>query len=475
MSTFLSIGPAFAENKSPKIVVIGGGLAGLTTAYRLQQGGMDVELYEARNRVGGRVFSVNIFGNVAELGGQNITDGGDAPNMLRLIHEFNLELRELQVPMSHSFFDGKDLISMQPSSNEKRFNERNLRAQLDKLQSGCLNMREVLDTLFEKNSVLYRDFATRLAAYEGGAIEKLSSDYVETLFYMISGGLSSVHQEDYVNLVSLKDGNSRLPEKIAETLDGRLHLNMPLTHVSEEVDGTYALVFENGQKVRADILILAIPCSVFEQIEFQEDLLDKERLDAMKSLPYGTNAKILVPFTGIPSHRNSLVEDHMISFFGNESILTIYCTDEASFFSADGINSSVCTKSRPAFDGLFKEVCFSSEPVVYAKDQASVHYSSPVCYSWPNDPYAQGSYSYVGAGQEALLTSIHKEDGEKFKTLFAPIKHKLFFVGEHTTVQEDIRGTMEAACESGERCARLILKKYGNPSLYQSQEIMTQN
>ena len=77
--------------KCQKVAVIGAGLAGLTTAYRLQKEGMDVDLYEARNRVGGRILTVNINGIFAELGAQNITDGGKAININRLIAEFKLE------------------------------------------------------------------------------------------------------------------------------------------------------------------------------------------------------------------------------------------------------------------------------------------------------------------------------------------------------------------------------------------------
>jgi monoamine oxidase len=62
---------------SQKVVVIGGGIAGLTAASRLQQEGMDVHLYEARNRIGGRIFTAKMNGRIAELGGQNITDGGE--------------------------------------------------------------------------------------------------------------------------------------------------------------------------------------------------------------------------------------------------------------------------------------------------------------------------------------------------------------------------------------------------------------
>src|SRR5579862_1585362 len=41
----------------PGVIVVGAGLAGLCAAYELQGLGFDVKVFEARNRVGGRVFS----------------------------------------------------------------------------------------------------------------------------------------------------------------------------------------------------------------------------------------------------------------------------------------------------------------------------------------------------------------------------------------------------------------------------------
>ncbi len=64
-----------------------------------------------------------------------------------------------------------------------------------------------------------------------------------------------------------------------------------------------------------------------------------------------------------------------------------------------------------------------------------------------------------------MLTSLTEVQGELVKTLFAPIDQKLYFAGEHTSVLLDIPGTLEAACESGEKTSRMIfnfLKNYEN-------------
>ncbi len=94
-----------------------------------------------------------------------------------------------------------------------------------------------------------------------------------------------------------------------------------------------------------------------------------------------------------------------------------------------------------------------------ALDVPFFSYSSPIAYSWPNDIYAKGSYSYVASGQESLMTELEEVDGETVKSLFSPIDGRLFFAGEHASILLDVAGTMEAACESGERAARMVLRR----------------
>lgn len=463
MSVIFSNTPQFSFANSPKVVVVGGGIAGLTTAYRLHQSGMYVDLYEARGRVGGRIFTAKINGRIAELGGQNITDGGKTVvNLNRLIDEFELQCASSRVHLKHSYFDGIGLTPVNQILRDEKIDPELLKQELDKLASTHLNMKEILEKIVNPQNPLYKILSVRMAAYEGGPIEKLSPLYTETLFYMLLGGICSVHQADkeadtHVDLVTIEGGNSLLPQKIGKALGSNLHLNMPLTKVSKTKNGQFQLTFQNGTEIETDILVLAIPCSIYNQITFESGIIPPEKLEAIQNVQYGENAKIMVPFTSIPSTTTGIVGDKIVSFFDSiQQILTIYYTGSTSFFSPQTIEESY-VQARSMIEQGF-ENCPPFVTPIYAKDEANLSYEGPVGYSWPNDPYAKGTYSYIASGQESLLTETVKANGETFKALFAPIEEHLYFVGEHTSILFNVPGTMEAACESGERIARTIMQ-----------------
>lgn len=251
-----------------------------------------------------------------------------------------------------------------------------------------------------------------------------------------------------------------LLEKMADKLKERVHLNMPLVSVSKGQDASYVLFFENGEKVSADILVLTMPCSVYNDISFEESLIPVDRLESIRKVQYGTNAKILVPFSVPISKRITLINDRIVGHFDEKcTLLTLYFTGDAGKFSEESILDAY-RQERPMLEFGFKELCPILSTPTIAQDASFVSYDGPVGHSWPNDPYAKGSYSYIAEGQEKILTAMQEENGEKVRSLFAPIDGTLFFAGEHATILMDVPGTMEAACESGERTARMIQKLY---------------
>lgn len=83
--------PVAPQPEAVDTVIVGAGIAGLLTAWRLQQAGQSVRVFEARDRVGGRTWSREIApGVLAELGGTWV--GPTQDRVQALIEELGLRL-----------------------------------------------------------------------------------------------------------------------------------------------------------------------------------------------------------------------------------------------------------------------------------------------------------------------------------------------------------------------------------------------
>src|SRR3954453_20101972 len=93
-------GAAYAQVRAPerrgpaqRVLISGGGLAGLCSAYELARQGHEVLLFEAQTRPGGRVKTLReglAFGLTAEAGAGRIPDSHE--HTLHYVKEFGLDL-----------------------------------------------------------------------------------------------------------------------------------------------------------------------------------------------------------------------------------------------------------------------------------------------------------------------------------------------------------------------------------------------
>lgn len=91
----ISYSPGMLSGNRPskKVIIIGAGLSGLVAAYELNRAGHDVTILEARNRIGGRVFTIRspfADNHFAEGGAARIKPSHDLT--LGYANHFNLEL-----------------------------------------------------------------------------------------------------------------------------------------------------------------------------------------------------------------------------------------------------------------------------------------------------------------------------------------------------------------------------------------------
>jgi oxygen-dependent protoporphyrinogen oxidase len=81
---------------TPRVIVIGAGMAGLAAAWRLSRAGVDVTVLDRDDRVGGRVYAASVDGRQVELGADFLTSF--YPNTLRLAEAVGLAVDKDPVP-----------------------------------------------------------------------------------------------------------------------------------------------------------------------------------------------------------------------------------------------------------------------------------------------------------------------------------------------------------------------------------------
>ncbi len=106
-----------ATSLKPRVLVIGAGFSGLASAYELQLAGNDVTVLEARNRIGGRVFSANATNGREFIKGRNVEFGAELigsnhPMWVHYANEFGLtfiDVTEDETAEAAIVIDGRKL------------------------------------------------------------------------------------------------------------------------------------------------------------------------------------------------------------------------------------------------------------------------------------------------------------------------------------------------------------------------------
>lgn len=425
-----------AVSKKTKVIIIGAGFAGLAAAYKLKQRKIDFVILEARNRIGGRVFSHTIDENeklVIELGGEWV--GKSHKRMRTLCEEFRLPLLDnhfdTRLIRNGTFYDkGKWDFSEkwktkfeQLKADYKKLTNEGAR-KLDKIDwwrflvnNGCdgedLDLRELLD----------------------------STDFGESLRHVSAyAALGEYAESNATNEMDLKieGGNSQLAYALQNAIGAENILKQHKVEKIEQTDAKVKVTCDMGREFEGDQVICTIPTFSAKQINWIPALPAETRA-AMNELQY---ARI---------NKNALLYSQR--FWKDESFDMVTDMPGHYFYHA--------TKNQPSKKGVLISYTIGDKaPVIQAQTDewkaeminmnlkpafgnTSKMLEKQQNYYWGDDAYSKGAYALYGVGQW-------------FNVL--PVLQKSFlqthFAGEH--LSDAWQGFMEGAIQTGEAAAAKI-------------------
>jgi monoamine oxidase len=278
-----------------RVLILGGGLAGLTVAYELGKVGHDCRILEARARPGGRVFTVR-RGTVSEEDGATQTAAFDDglyfnAGPMRISHHHHTTLaycRELQVPVEVFVADSEAAYLYQTRSTTltgQRVRLREARADFDghiaELLSKALSQTPLDQPLTNEDRERLLAYLRRLGAldqqrqYRGSARR---SGYSERSTPLPLRDLLGANFDFYLGIdwdsqpamLQVAGGMDRLPAALASRLGNRIVYRAAVREIRQSERGVWAMYADaNGRarRVDADYCVCTIPLPVLRGIE----------------------------------------------------------------------------------------------------------------------------------------------------------------------------------------------------------------
>ena len=390
-----------------RTIVIGAGLAGLAAATELADRGLEVLVLEARDRVGGRVWSREVEGPggpaVIERGAEFVLDGYTELRALAQRHGLALadtgmsyyvrEPRGVAVDTAALQEAGRTLAGAATAGDR-----RSVAALVDAIGLE----RDVADAVL-----------ARVEISSGQGSERLSTAVLD---HVAAFEPRPSHR--------IAGGNQGLARAMAAQLGDRLRLGTPVRAVGAGVVRT------DGGELAAGHVIVTLPLPLSRALPFTPPLPDWKR-EALDRVELGHAAKLHVPLAALPPA---------------SAVMSV--PDRYWCWTATGPDGTVapvlnCFAGSPrALDGLGVGDGPGAwlDRLARLRPELELAHGSAVLTTWDDDEWAGGAYLADG------LRALPGDDG----VLAAPVG-TLHFAGEHTAGAWS--GLMEGALRSGLRAA----------------------
>lgn len=437
-----------------RVIVIGAGVAGLAAAARLREAGRDVLLLEARDRIGGRVWTTSVPGLIVpvELGAE-------------FLHGQAKEIDEI------ARVDGArviDVAGRRWSSTRGRltlmddFWER-LDRPMRRLNAQRTRDRSFADALSAMRGVQSNDRQLALQYVEGFH----AADPFSISERALADGGSPRRDVRERRIGRVLEGYSAIVDALARPIGDRIRLNSAVRSIGwqrgrvevelvDRVTGT-------PSTTAADAAVVTIPLGVLQAMAGDEGAVEFNPTVPgiarnVSRLCMGHVMKVVLqldePFWTGEQFAKHAGDDRF------DTLSFLHSRDVAAFpvwWTPYPVRAPMLVGwrggpvarelARMTRDAIIAAAIESLATVVGMSVRTmSKRVASAFVHDWTNDPYSRGAYSYVGVDGDNAARAIAR-----------PVQGTLFFAGEHAD-KEGRNGTVHGAIASGRGAADALLR-----------------
>jgi monoamine oxidase len=401
-----------------RVVVAGAGFAGLIAADRISSAGHKVIVLEARDRVGGRVWSQELIAGdprtIIERGAEFVLDGYDV--MRSVLDELGLTLAD--ATMSYYQRESRDgdpattdevaqcaaAIAGAAARAPASTSVADVAAQWD-------GSRAALAALLSRIAVTN---GIRTDLLSAAAIDDVTTGFAPRPCWRVAGG------------------NQQLAARLAGRLGPAVRLNSPVRSVEHRAAGV--LVVADTGAISADAIIVAVPMAVLRCLPFTPPLPGR-LLAAWRRAGLAHNAKLHMPLVE-PTAASAVqaVRDRFWTWTATDGSGEVQPVLHAFAGTQEGLEA-LAVRDGPAT---------WARRAAALRPELTLDLDRAVLTTWNDDPWAGESYS-------AHTVDMATGDDE----LIASPAGRVHFAGEHTAGPQ--AGLMEGALRSGIRAAGEVL------------------
>lgn len=467
-----------AGKRTPRIAIVGAGLAGLNAAWQLRKGGIPSTVYEARQRTGGRIYSVSDLlgdGNFVNLGGEFVNS--DHQDLLSLAGELGIALLDRQADAAASVVDPTAFLVDGAVAEEGRLARqlrplaRQIGRDADRLDRNYDRFAAIFDALSVTDYLdlhadlipepFVRELIEQTIRSEYG-VEPRRSSALQLLF-----NLPVVDGEE-VELLGgsderflLEGGSSVLTDRLTARLDGAVQLGLVLNAI-ETAGDSFRLLFTRGRTAMADIVIVTLPPTALRCVRLEIPLPPMFRR-YIDTVDLGANEKVIASFAH-PFWRTNR-RFALDAFSDREPFTSLW--DESSLLGSPGRGIlTFFTGSKDAVRALEdgtpaeKAADFVRRLSRYYPEAAAAFTGKGARTNWLKDPFSAGAYSTFAPGQLTAFGEFSwyadpASPADRTEVRFGNV----LFAGEHT--DSEFYGFMNGAASSGRLAAQSVLRGLG--------------